>query len=106
MVSLEYIRQFRIGPFTIFDTVSAYLGILILAPLLEWLTSKINLKIPVISWMWFTMPLSVIFHIIFRQSTPVIKILSSPSQFQFYVVIIILFTMTYMGFRKISIIHI
>lgn len=104
MFSIEYLRRFRIGPFTIFDTVSAYLGILLLAPLLSWLASKINLKIPVVSWIWFTMPLSVIFHILFNQSTPVIKILTDPSLPQFYVVLLVLLIMAYIGFRKISII--
>lgn len=102
MLSVEYLRQFKIGPFAIFDTVSAYLGIFLLAPILAWLFSKINLKIPVVSWMWFTMPLSVVFHFLFRQSTPVIKILSNPIQPQFYITSLTLLVMGYMGFRKIS----
>jgi len=105
MFSIEYLRQFKIGPIAIFDTISAYLGILLLAPLLTWLSSKVNLKIPVVSWVWFTMPLSVLFHVIFRQSTPVIKILSDPSQIQFYVALLIILFMLYMGFQKISIIR-
>lgn len=102
MISLEYLRQFRIGPFTIFDTVIAYVGILILSPILNWLMSRLRLKIPIISWFWFTLPLSVIFHIIFHQSTPLTKILIDPGKAQFYIAIFILFTMTYLGFRKIS----
>ena len=102
MISIEYLRQFRMGPFTVFDTGTAYLGVLILAPLLTWITTKIRLKIPIISWLWFTLPLSVIFHMIFHQSTPLIKILVNPRHFQFYIAIFILFAMTYMGFRKIS----
>ncbi|MFZ3301530.1 MAG: hypothetical protein WA152_02345 [Microgenomates group bacterium] len=105
MFSIEYLRQFKIGPFAIFDTVSAYLGILLLAPLLTWLFSKVNLKIPVVSWLWFTMPLSVIFHFLFSQPTPVIKILTSPNQPQFYITLLMLLIMVYMGFRKISIIR-
>lgn len=105
MFSIEYLRQFKIGPFAIFDTVSAYLGILLLAPLLTWLFSKVNLKIPVVSWLWFTMPLSVIFHLLFRQTTPVIKILISPNQLQFYITLFTLLIMVYVGFRKISIIR-
>lgn len=105
MFSIEYLRQLRIGSFTIFDTVSAYLGILLLAPFLSKLTSKINLKIPIVSWVWLTMPLSVIFHLLFRQSTPVIKILNNPSLPQFYIVLLVLLIMVYMGFRKISIIR-
>lgn len=105
MFSLEYLRQFRIGPFTIFDTASAYLGILLLSPILSWLFSKVNLKIPVVSWVWLTMPISVLFHVLFSQSTPVVKILSDPNQPQFYIVLLTLLIMVYMGFKKISIIR-
>ncbi len=105
MFSIEYLRQFKIGPFAIFDTVSAYLGILLLAPILAWLFSKVNLKIPVVSWIWFTMPLSVLFHVLFRQSTPVVKILTIPNQPQFYIVLLVILFMVYMGLRKISIIR-
>lgn len=102
MISLEYLRQFRVGPFTIFDTLASYIGILILSPILTWLMSRLRLKIPTISWLWFTLPLSVLFHIIFHQSTPLIKILANPGQAQFYIAIIVLLAMTYMGFKKVS----
>lgn len=102
MITLEYLRQFKVGPFAIFDTVISYVGILILAPLLSWLMSRLHLKIPISSWLWFTMPISVIFHIIFRQSTPLMKILTNPGQFQFYIALLILLTMTYIGLRGIS----
>lgn len=78
------------------------MGILILSPILTWLLSKLHLRIPVISWLWFTLPLSVIFHIIFHISTPLMKILENPGRFQFYIAIFILLAMTYMGFRKVS----
>lgn len=102
MISIEYLRQFKIGPFAIFDTVISYLGILLLSPLLSWLTSKIHFKVPITSWLWFTMPLSVLFHVAFRQPTPLMKILGDASNFQFYIALVLLLGMTYMGFRGIS----
>ena len=102
MFSLEYLRQFRIGPFAIFDTAISYLGILILSPFLRWLMSKLHLKVPISAWVWLTMPIAVIFHLIFQQTTPLMKILSDPSQIQFYIALFILSVMTFMGFRKIS----
>lgn len=101
MFSIEYLRQFRIGPFAIFDIISSYLGILILSPILSWVASRMNLKISTITWLWFTLPLAVIFHIIFRQSTPMMKMLTNLGNYQFYIAILILIAMTYMGFRKI-----
>lgn len=102
MISIEYLRQFRVGQFTIFDTVAAYIGVLILSPVLTLLMSKLHLKISTVSWLWFTLPLSVAFHIAFHQSTPLTKILANPGNFQFYVVTFVLFGMTYMGFKKIN----
>jgi hypothetical protein len=101
MFSLEYLRQFRIGPFAIFDTVASYVGALILSPLLSWLASRVNVKIPKLSWLWFTVPLAVVFHFIFNQSTPLMQMLANPENFQFYIAITMLFTMIYMGFREI-----
>lgn len=102
MISLEYLRQFKIGPFAIFDTVVAYLGILILSPVLNWLMSKLNIRVPIISWLWFTLPLSVVFHLIFNQSTPLMKILMDPSHLQFYIAALILLAMAYVGFSRIG----
>jgi hypothetical protein len=102
MTSLEYLRQFRIGQFAIFDTIVSYLGILILSPILSWLMFKLRIKVTLISWLWLTLPISVIFHLIFNQSTPLMKVLTNPSNLQFYVAILILLGMTYMGVRKIS----
>lgn len=51
--SIAALRQYRIGPFTIFDTATAYLGVLILSPILAWLFSKIHINIS-ISWPWLT----------------------------------------------------
>lgn len=82
MVSIEYLRQFRIGQFAIFDSATAYVGILILSPILSWLMSRLHLNIPIVSWLWFTLPLSVIFHMVFQQSTPLMKILANPGNFQ------------------------
>lgn len=101
-MSLEYLRQFRIGQFAIFDTAISYVGILILSPLLTWFGSLLRMNISLVSWLWFTLPISVLFHIIFRQSTPLMNILKNPGHVQFYIAIFILLAMTYMGLRNIS----
>lgn len=97
---ISVLRQFRIGPFTIFDTAIAYVGIFLLAPLLTKLFSKLHLNISRGEWLWLTLPISVIFHFVFRQNTPLMKILLDPSRF--YIVAIALLFMTYMGLRNIN----
>jgi len=102
MISIEFLRQYKIGPFAIFDTVGSYLIIFILSPILTKLVSIFGLIIPTSSWLWLTIPISVIFHIVFRQSTPLIKILANPKEVNFYIAITILLLMTYMGLRNIQ----
>lgn len=102
MISLEVLREYRIGPFTIFDTVISYLGILILSPLFTWLAAKIHLNISIVSWLWLTIPLSVFFHLVSRQETPLMKILSDPSKYEFYIALVVIVFMTYMGLKNVT----
>jgi len=100
---MEYItmlRSYRIGPFTIFDTVLAYVGVVILSPLLTKLFLVIHLKISLTSWLWLTMPLSVIFHLVFSQNTPLIKMLFNSDKF--YIAWAVLLFMTFMGLRGVK----
>lgn len=99
---LNILRQYKIGPFAIFDTVTAYLGIFLIAPLLTKLFYKIHINISRAGWLWLTLPISVIFHLVFRQNTPLMKILSDPFKFEFYLVVVVLLFMIYMGLRKIK----
>lgn len=96
------LRQFRIGPFTVFDTLLAYVGIYLIAPLLSKLFAKINISISRSSWLWLTLPISVIPHLIFNQNTPFMKMLLNPNGD--YIAKIVLLFMLYMGLRNINII--
>lgn len=93
------LRQLRIGPFTIFDTATAYIGIFLLAPLLTKLFSRLHLYISRTAWLWLTLPISVIFHFFLHQNTPFMKMFLDPNGF--YIAKIILLFMLYMGLRKI-----
>jgi hypothetical protein len=97
---INILRQYRIGPFTIFDVVTAYVGIYLLAPLLAKIFYKLHINISRSGWIWLTLPIAVVFHLIFHQNTPFMKMLLSPKSF--YMPIIVLIFMTYMGLRKIK----
>ena len=97
---LSQLRLFKIGPFAVFDTAISFIGIYLLAPLLSKIFRFMRLDIPLISWLWFVMPLSVVFHLVFAQQTPLMQLLSSSNG---YVAIGVLFGMTFMGIRKIHI---
>jgi hypothetical protein len=99
MISLETLRQLRIGPFSFFDTATAYFGILLIAPLLTKLFSKIGLYINRIQWLWLTLPIAVLFHLLLRLNTPLIKMLMHfPSGIFIAIVLIV---MLYLGLKDI-----
>jgi hypothetical protein len=91
------LRQYRIGPFTIFDTAIAYIAVFLLAPLLTKIFTKIHVYISKTGWLWLTLPISVIFHFFLHQNTPFMKMFLDPHN---YVVKIIILFMLYMGIRN------
>ena len=97
---VSILRQYKIGPFAIFDTILAYVGMFLLAPVLSKLCAKMHLIIPRAAWLWFTMPISVIFHFLFRQNTPLMNMLFS--QHSFIIPAIILMGMVFMGLITIK----
>lgn len=98
MDTLEILRQLRIGPFAIFDLALAYIGIYLIAPLLTKLFSRIHINISRAGWLWLTLPISVVVHLAFRQDTVLVRMLSNP-QPSFYLVMIVLLGMVYMGLK-------
>lgn len=99
---IDSLRQFKVGPFTVFDIVLAYVGIFLLAPLLSKLFAKINLEISRAAWLWLTLPISVLAHGLFQQNTPLMKMLLNPHDFYLAKVVVVL--TLYMGLSKIRLI--
>lgn len=73
MTWLEFIRQFRLGGYAIFDLVVSFLGIYLLSPLLSKLFLKIRISIPKINWVFLTLPLGIIVHLLSGKMTPMTK---------------------------------
>lgn len=68
-MSIEQLRSYKVFEMAIFDLVLAYVGVLILTPLLVWVFKKIGVKTTLTTWMWLTLPLSVVFHLAVGQKT-------------------------------------
>lgn len=98
---IEILRQYRIGPFTIFDTVTAYVGIFLVAPILSKLFSWVHISIPKTSWLWLTLPISVAVHFILHINTPFMKMFLDPNGS--YIAKIVLLFMLLMGLKQIRI---
>lgn len=99
---IPYLRQFRVGPFAIFDIAISYLGIYLLSPLLIKLFAKIHVRTTLSTWMFLTLPIGVIFHVVFSQNTPLMKMLLDLGGH--YLEKAILLSMVVMGIRSMQVI--
>lgn len=70
---IDFLRQFRIGGFALFDFTAAFVGIYFLAPFLSKLFRKIGLEIPRRSWLFWTIPIGVISHLLVGKITPLTR---------------------------------
>lgn len=73
MTTIEVLRQFRFSGYAIFDFAASFLGIYLLSPLLSKLFLKFNLSIPKHNWLFLTLPLSVLVHLLVGQATQMTK---------------------------------
>lgn len=70
MLSIEYIRQFRFSGYAIFDLLVSLLGIYLLSPLLSKIFLKIRIDIPQKNWVFLTLPIGIVMHVVFGTMTP------------------------------------
>lgn len=98
-MDISNLRQYRIGPYAIFDIATSYIGIYLIAPLLSKFAEKFSLRIPRTTWLWFTLPISVIFHLVFGQNTEFMKRLFSPEGYHNEVILLTI--MMYIGGKQI-----
>lgn len=99
MINLEYLRQFRIAGFTLFDSSLALVGVLLLAPLLTKLAKKVHLNLTTRHWLWLMLPLSVITHLLVGTQTPLVEAAIDPSDH--YFIKALLLVMLFMGLKDI-----
>jgi hypothetical protein len=96
---IEFLRQYRMGGFAIFDFVVAYGGFFLLSPIIMKLFQKININMTLANIMWLVLPLSIVVHLIIGVHTPLTKMFINTHDY--YFVKILIFFMVYMGLRKV-----
>lgn len=69
-MTIEYLRSFKIFGYAIFDLVLAFGFMILISPLLSKLFLKIGVRIPKRSWIYLTIPLSILIHILVGNITP------------------------------------
>lgn len=104
---LDYVRQFRIGDYSLFDFSAAFIGMFLLAPILSSLAMKFNVYIPKKNWVFFTIPLSIIAHILAGTMTPLTQFVLDPSGHYFEKIIVLVFcVLSILGIKKIKKSHV
>jgi hypothetical protein len=103
MVPIEFLRQFRLDGYAIFDFVAAFLGIYLLVPLLSKSFRKIGIEIPRLSWLFLTLPIAVLSHLIFGNATPMtMDFIDLSGHYFLKILILILLILGLRGVRKIK----
>ncbi len=103
MIPLEFLRQYRIFGYAIFDFVAAFLGMYLLSPLLSKLFRKLGLEIPKRNWLFLTLPIGILSHILVRNITPMTKdFINIHDNYILKIVIIGLFALGISGIKRVK----
>lgn len=102
MTTLEFLRQFRFFGYAIFDIAVSFIGIYLLSGLLSKLFLKIRVKIPKQNWLFLTLPVGILIHLLIGKITPMTRnFLDIHSNYGLKIIILILL---FLGLRRIKII--
>lgn len=102
MIPIAFLRQFRLGDYAIFDFAVAFLGMYILAPLLSKLFLKMRIDIPKQNWLYLTLPIGIVAHLITGRITPLTRDFINIQGH--YIVKIVLIGLLFVGLNDIKII--
>ncbi|MEI7512485.1 MAG: hypothetical protein WCK01_03430 [Candidatus Uhrbacteria bacterium] len=101
MTTIEYLRQYKVGEYALFDFAASFLGMLILAPLLSWLCKKAGIIVPKKNWVIFTLPLSIIAHVLVGKITPMTRDFLDPSgHYILKIVIVACLIFSFVGLKR------
>lgn len=101
MNTIDFLRQFRLGGFAVFDFAIAFLGIFLMAPFLSKIFRKLGFEIPRRSWIFLTLPIGIIVHVLIGKITPMTREFLDPSgHYLLKVIIAVLFILGLAGIKK------
>ncbi len=72
-MTIEYLRSFRVGGYAILDLTVSFLGMYLLAPWLSKLFLKIGVIVPEENWLYLTLPLGILVHLLVGTNTLMVK---------------------------------
>lgn len=100
-MSIETLRQYRVGGYALFDLSISFLGIYLLSPFLSKVLRKLGWEIPRSSWLMLTLPIGILVHLLTGTETLMTKNFMDPQgQVLLKLFIIGLFVMGIKGVQK------
>lgn len=102
MLPIEFLRQFRFNEYAIFDFAAAFLGIYLLSPLLSKIFLKIKVDIPKNNWLFLTLPIGIIAHLLVGKITPMTEDFINTNDH--YILKILILILLILGLKGIKII--
>jgi hypothetical protein len=100
METLAFLRSFRAGPFAIFDFVASFAFVYLIAPLLSRASRRVGLEVTRASWLWLTLPIAFLAHLLAGTDTPLTRMVLDPAGH--FTAKALLVAMLYLGVRKIE----
>lgn len=99
---LEYLRQWRIGDYSVFDSVLTVIALLFLAPWLTKLCARFGVRVPVRNWYFLALPVSLVAHVLTGRYTPLtLQVLDPHGHVVVKIVMVALLALGLWGIKKI-----
>lgn len=102
MITIEFLRQFRLEGYAIFDLTLAFLGMYLISPVLSKIFLKFGVYIPKTNWVVLTLPIGIIAHLIIGTKTLMVQNFFDINNY--YILKIIILISLILGLRGIKII--
>ncbi len=101
MTTIEFLRQFRFGDYAFFDLIVSFLGMYLLSPFLSKIFLKIKIDIPKINWIFLTLPIGLLVHILTGNMTSMTKNFVNIQDH--YILKVLILVLVVLGLRGIKI---
>ncbi len=102
MHPIEFLRQFHFLGYAIFDLSVAFLGVYLLSPILTKIFRKIGIHIPKRNWLFLTLPIGILAHLLVGNITPMTQ--NVMDIHGHYVLKIFLLILLFLGIKDIKVV--
>lgn len=77
-MSIEYLRQFKVSGYAVFDFAASFLVMFLLSPLLSGLARRAGWQVPRVNWVFLALPLGIAAHLAGGNLTPMTRDFMDP----------------------------